>query len=193
MSPRTSESKSPPERARTSSARSRAVPGLAESAESAANTANAPKTSEDADLAAERRQDLTANLKDVSPQVAAEVVASAEPAQVAELAENAENAENSEKGETAGSRALPELTAHAIVEPSGTAGAAEVRELAGHRFVRGDGIWVEVGVEGEPVAEVLDLRQDSVRLEVDLSAFRELERVRLRIDDRVVEVIYPEG
>jgi len=79
------------------------------------------------------------------------------------------------------------------LDPLGAAvgsATSEVRELAGRRFVQKDGIWVEVGLEGEPALEVLDLRLDSVRLEVELSAFRDLGRVRLRIDDRVVEVIY---
>lgn len=76
------------------------------------------------------------------------------------------------------------------------------RWLAGRTFVKEADVWVEVGLEGEPASEVVDLRSGPIGLsassgsgglEGELGAFRDLERVRLRVDGRVVEVIYPEA
>ncbi len=162
--------------------------------------------------AVDGRQELNSKLEPVLPEVAAR----AEFTQIAESSESATSARvppvgadrlprSSEKESPAGTGARGEVRGLAamqlesvspvpgIAKASSGDGASEVRELAGRTFVREEGIWVEVGLQGEPVVEILDLRLDSTRLGIELSAFRGLERVRLRVDDRVVEVIYPEA
>lgn len=177
--PSTSEAKSPPvsesiapDREPVRAARTRSVSDL---------LAKAATVAQAAEQVADRRQELNSKVEPVSP----EVVEPAEPTRVAGLRREVRSPAATELEN------VPAVSEMAEVSLGN--GASEVRELAGRTFVREGGIWVEVGLEGEPAAEVLDLHLVSVRLEVELSVFRDLGRVRLRIDDRVVEVIYGEA
>ncbi len=84
-----------------------------------------------------------------------------------------------------------EPTPSALMEASFADGETETRSLAGREFVKEADVWIEVGLEGQAAAELIDLRTESTDLDDELAAFRSLERVRLRVDDRVVEIIYP--
>ncbi len=68
---------------------------------------------------------------------------------------------------------------------------APVRSIADRVFVRQNGVWVERGLDSEPAAELVDLRDGSAAPDPDLVPFAELGRVRLRLRERVVEVVFP--
>lgn len=84
-----------------------------------------------------------------------------------------------------------EPTIRAMTEESFTNEAPETRDIAGRQFVKEAGVWVEIGLEGLTAPELVDLRLASAALDAEWAAFRDLGRVRLRVDDRIVEVIYP--
>lgn len=72
-----------------------------------------------------------------------------------------------------------------------TTPAAESRTVVGRTFERGEGLWVERGLDPGRPAEILDLRSGQ-GVPAELEVFRELgPRVRLRFEGRVVEVIFP--
>ncbi|MCP4200673.1 MAG: hypothetical protein GY769_01910 [bacterium] len=84
-----------------------------------------------------------------------------------------------------------EPTPAALMEASFADGETETRSLSGRVFVKEADVWIEVGLEGQAAAELIDLRAETTDLDGELAAFRSLERVRLRVDDRIVEVMYP--
>lgn len=67
---------------------------------------------------------------------------------------------------------------------------ALVRSIEGRTFVESNGIWIERGLE-ETLPDVLVRFGDSESGD-ELEPFSELGRVRLRLRERVVEVVYPE-
>lgn len=66
------------------------------------------------------------------------------------------------------------------------------REIEGRRFFADGATWVESGLEDAIAEEVLDWRRLAESERAGLEGLRELGRVRVRIADRVVEVVYPE-
>jgi hypothetical protein len=80
--------------------------------------------------------------------------------------------------------------ARAMADESSTDNMPVIRVIEGRRFFEDAEVWVEVGLEGQAVSELIDLRLDEALLSAELAAFQDLERVRLRIDGRLVEVIF---
>lgn len=188
-------------------------PGKSEEARPSVRSASGPSSSaarvgasvkEDFDDgAAGLHREMKARLDSVSPDVEAE--AANEPAQVAEVGRSAQSAfESATEAPSAGpappsqprERRLVAKASRVVATPevadevAFTDAAAGIREISGRRFVRADGMWVEAGLAGESAVEVLDLRTEPSRLGDELETFRELEHVRLRVGERIVEVIY---
>lgn len=83
-------------------------------------------------------------------------------------------------------------SAHLADGRASAEGRSRTRLLEGRTFVWTDeGVWVEFGVSGEPVAETIDLGEEGAPSDSELAPFSELGRVRLRLDSRVVEVVFP--
>jgi len=70
-------------------------------------------------------------------------------------------------------------------------GSERWREVAGRRFAAIGGVWVESGLEDREADEVLEWHGDAEGQRPEWAAFEELGRVRIEVENRVVEVVYP--